>query len=247
MQRQKYKDIDISQAHLYGDIFQIKYDGIWCRIEIENGIAELFSRTNRSRKMLTVPNAPNCILIGEYMFGSQRAQSPRYKNKIFLFDCVQYKNQDLSSLPYKERYARLKVLLNYLTEPFCLVKNYSVMGVEKAWDVLKDMDEEGIVLRKLNDTYGSVLARCKYTVEMIFYAVDFHRGQGKYANTLGAISVAKSPNAPPLMKVGGGFSDAQRHEIWENSDYYFGRSVEIIGKGVFESGALRHPNFNKWL
>jgi ATP-dependent DNA ligase len=45
------------------------------------------------------------------------------------------------------------------------------------------------------------------------------------------------------MAVGGGFTDEERDHIWHTWPASRGRVLTITGKGRFDSGALRHPNF----
>lgn len=45
-----------------------------------------------------------------------------------------------------------------------------------------------------------------------------------------------------ITLIGGGFTDKERKDIWENFDKYRGRVLEVDGYQLFSSGALRHPN-----
>lgn len=247
MKRQKYIDIAFDAIDpLQYDFFQIKYDGIWARIEIQDGQANIYSRSEKYKTTITTPNCPDCILLGEYMFGSQRAQNPELKDLIFIFDCLAYKDKVFLHKPYSYRYAIAKHLLNNLTERFRIVTNYDKSSLGEAWETLEST-EEGFVLRKADQLYHEPLFRCKYEIEEVFYAVDFHAGMGKHSGHLGAISVAKSPRGAIVMRVGGGFSDDERRHIWEHIDCYRRRPMRVVGKGQFASGALRHPNFVEWV
>lgn len=246
MQRQKYIDIKPEEGLSHGDMFQIKYDGIWARIEIEHRLASIYSRSEKHKKDFDVEWPGTAVLIGEFMYGSQRSQVPERQGKLFIFDACSINGIDLRNKPYIDRYREASVLVNYLPPRFQIVKCFQAQGLLNAWPLLQERNEEGVVVRSSKATYDEPLHRAKFETEKLVYAVDFHAGQGKHSHHLGAISVALTPHGTPLMRVGGGFSDAQRTEIWRNIDYYRGRRLEIVGKGEFESGALRHPNFLRW-
>jgi ATP-dependent DNA ligase len=61
---------------------------------------------------------------------------------------------------------------------------------------------------------------------------------------LGAIRAHTSSGV--IIDVGGGFTDTQRREIWDNQDLYLGKPFEVEARARFESGSLRHPNFVRW-
>jgi len=87
--------------------------------------------------------------------------------------------------------------------------------------------------------------KLKYETTEDFYVVNFYEGQGRLQGSLGAIGVGKEKGRE-LMRVGGGFTDEERQAVWNHLTLYDGMVVEVRGKGCFESGALRHPEFVRW-
>lgn len=89
--------------------------------------------------------------------------------------------------------------------------------------------EEGIMI---NDYYGSYefkrtnnLLKVKKMQTMDLEIIDFEEGEGRLAGTLGAILVRyKNGN---VVKVGSGFSDQLRTEIWQNRNSHLGTICEI--------------------
>jgi DNA ligase-1 len=89
--------------------------------------------------------------------------------------------------------------------------------------------EEGIMI---NDWYGSYefkrtnnLLKVKKMQTLDLEIIDFEEGEGRLAGTLGAILVRyKNGN---IVKVGSGFSDQLRKEIWQNQTANIGMIVEI--------------------
>jgi len=246
--RQNYKEISLEEStSTTADLFQVKYDGIWAKLEIENDICSVFSRTGNYKKTIGLSETlmPKCELIGEFMFGSERSQKPELKGKVKLFDIISLNGVCLKSKTYAERYKILFVLSNNLTAQFELVKCYRIDGLKTAWDKYRGV-EEGFVLKSSKGLYDDTQWKIKYEVTKDYYAVQFYRGQGKYENCLGAIGLADSKSGPEIMRVGGGFTDEERQAIWHDLSLFEGRCLEVSGKGEFASGALRHPNFLRW-
>ena len=59
--------------------------------------------------------------------------------------------------------------------------------------------------------------------------IEMETGTGKNEDTLGNLIVKYKDNT---VGVGSGFSDEQRHEIWNNKDNYIGRIAEVRYKDI---------------
>lgn len=242
--RQKYKtlktqrDINHFVESLELPVAQIKFDGIWVQAVVRNGIAELYSRTDKHKTTMRV-SVPDGIYIGEYIAYTNRAMTHPFREKVIIFDCIEHEGADLTLDPYWKR----MVSLNYLTEPF--IRILSVPGYQ--WKYLlhktNKLNEEGIVLKDIHGKYFDSIGRYKVSCQDDFFIVRFYKGEGKYSETLGAIGVSDVAGGTELMRVGGGFTDLQRDQIWKNRDSLFDCAVSIRGSFRFDSGAFRHPNF----
>ncbi len=89
--------------------------------------------------------------------------------------------------------------------------------------------EEGIMINIMDAPYEfkrtNNLLKCKKMQTMDLEIIDFEEGEGRLAGTLGAILVRyKNGN---VVKVGSGFSDQLRKEIWQNRNSYLGVISEI--------------------
>lgn len=110
-------------------------------------------------------------------------------------------------------------------------------------------DQEGVMINICDAKYEfkrtTNLLKVKKMQTMDLQIVDFEEGSGKYANTLGAILVRyKNGNT---VKVGSGFTDWLRSEVWNNRSKYLDSIVEI---SYFETStndqggeSLRFPIF----
>lgn len=68
--------------------------------------------------------------------------------------------------------------------------------------------------------------------------VSVHEGRGRLAGTMGHVIVE---NGIKLVRVGGGFTDAQRKEIWEARDTVIGSYLEVSFQHMTPAGSFRHP------
>lgn len=245
--RQKYKDSNLDEALALGyDVIQCKYDGWWARIVCEGGKANVYTRTQRL--VLTLPIDPtiNCTLIGEYLFGTQWAQNPNLLGQIHLFDCWADRGSDLSLETYRNRFAITAALRAQLPDQvFKIVENFHIATYPDIWKTFVESGRfEGVVFRKRTSIVDDTILRCKRRVTKDLRAIRFIAGEGKHIDRLGAV-VGLSEDGVEIS-VGGGFSDAQRDEIWEDQEVYRGRIFEIEGYAEFQSGSLRHPQFIRW-
>lgn len=243
--RQIYKDSSIAEAIAKRcDCVQLKWDGWWSRIELANGFARFYSRTNRLFKELELPAATdfNHVLIGEHMQGTQWSQEPGRLGRTIIFDCWMCGGQDVTEIDYRSRYSLAKSIVRQLPETFSLVDNWPIAHAEDLW--IRHVDYEGLVFRNSKETIAGTIYRHKRTVTEDLLCTGFIEGMGKFVGTLGAIN--GETTAGVKVDVGGGFDDQQRREIWENQSFYMGKWFEMEARMKFESGSFRHPNFIKW-
>ena len=255
LDRQPYKDCDIAAARSFGcDIVQLKYDGWWSRIEIASGYIRFYSRTNRLfREVPIVDQDFRCTLIGEHMQGTQWSQLPEHLGRTYIFDCWQWADQSLLDVPYRDRYRIVRAALRYLPSTFTIVPCYPIAHGDSMWsNEVTTSGFEGLVFRRGSDDVSMTLYRHKLAVTATYCILGFVEGVGKFSTTLGSVLIGDD-NGRPLFgennepaTIGGGFSDDQRREIWDNQPLYLGRKFHAEGRKRFTSGLLRHPNFISW-
>lgn len=113
-----------------------------------------------------------------------------------------------------------------------------------------DRSDEGIMLRNPESVYAGVrsndLLKVKNFVKSTFVIVGFTKGTGKYSKSLGNLLIRGMVDGKIVnAKVGTGFSDQERSNIWTNQVSYLGENVEVIYLGATPSGSLRHPIFSQ--
>lgn len=249
--RQKYKDIDYQDLDTIPfNLVQLKYDGQWCRLEVDDkGKAVGYSRTGIAREFPNLSVLADSIIVGEFLFGTQWSLRRGRSGKFVVFDCVKVNGNLIDTMAYVTRIALLQQTLANGKAPFWL-KQAITRGPEQLDELWNSKvlggDFEGIVLRNVEDPWGIPLYRCKRDFEKTLFAVEFKEGEGKHAGRLGSIGGAEEQDGPVLCWVGGGFSDEEREYIWENKLFLRNKQFDAVGKAVFSSGALRHPNFVRW-
>ena len=107
---------------------------------------------------------------------------------------------------------------------------------------------EGIVLRHptLSYTEGRShnLLKVKKLYTSVFTITSLNKGTGKYANTLGSINITHLIDGKTInARIGTGFTEAERTNIWNNQAGYLGKDVEIMYMGITSAGSLRQPVF----
>ena len=165
-----------------------------------------------------------------------RKDGPKTGIKMLVFDCMSaehFKNQSCPDT-YGVRRAVLDTLfteneLKYFELLPILYIGEDTSMITKCLDEAIADGQEGIMI---NDVFAPYefkrtwsLCKVKKMQTMDLQIVGFEEGSGKYANTLGAILVRyKNGN---VVKVGSGFTDWLRSEVWNNRSKYLDVICEI--------------------
>jgi ATP-dependent DNA ligase len=243
MSRNLYLNGDLATAKARGfDICQMKYDGWWCKCVTHSGTAHYHSETDREFGTSSGFDLDGCILIGEFMRGTQWSQHPDRKGRFFIYDLWAIFGEPITNETYLERYRLLRKLT--LPSVYTLVDTYRIDNQPALWEryVLRE-GWEGVVYRRSVSTLDDAVMREKREYSLEGTVVGFEPGLGKYEGSLGAVRVAYGQNT---TSVGGGFTDAERVDIWGNQQTYLGRVMEFTANAIFESGNVRHPRFVRW-
>lgn len=247
-------DLDIEDPNLSGyDILQPKYDGWWTIVIVLDNKAEIITSGGELRSTINI-KADNAVLLCEWMYGTNWSQNPAYKGKLFVFDIVELNGYNLRSLPYFGRYQKINDWIRSIEHSdarFIRVESYDTDHWKDLWESLVvNQGYEGIVLKKA-DSYFSVnmhQARMKRIFTKDYVVMGFKEGTNRLEGTLGALEVGlfRDNTLERICSVGGGFTDSLRDIIWNNKVNYLYKVVEVSGKALFESGALRHPAFKRF-
>jgi len=95
-------------------------------------------------------------------------------------------------------------------------------------ETYKEKGAEGLMVNLMDSNYefkrSKTLLKVKVMQTADLRIVGFEEGQGKHSGKLGAVLVEYKNN---IVKVGSGFSDAEREYIWDNKQDYIEKIAEV--------------------
>jgi len=243
--KQPSKDSTIADAIAKGyDICQLKYDGWWCRTDFtprtqHTEIDYLSCNGRNLRQDICRPlNQQIPSVIGEFMYGREWAKHPDREGNIYVHDVYGFE-----AYTYIERYRLLQQLAGTLPPNFVIVQSYPVTDAQAIWNTaIVKHGFEGLVFKKWSDPQSEPILKVKAVETEDMYIVACHRGDGKYADTLGALGLSKEPTGAEVTRCSG-MTDSLRDEIWNDQTSFIGRCVEIKGSQRSDQGILQHPRF----
>ena len=156
--------------------------------------------------------------------------------KMLVFDAMSaedFKSQRCD-MPYKRRRTVLEELFNLHDFRYFELLPLLYVGEDtsKITEILDEEvanGEEGVMINIWEAPYEfkrtNNLLKCKKMQTLDLEIIGFEEGSGRLTDTLGAILVRyKNGN---IVKVGSGFSDELREQIWNHQLHYSGKIVEI--------------------
>jgi DNA ligase-1 len=165
-----------------------------------------------------------------------RKDGEKHGVKMKVFDAMtakEFRNQ-CCKYDYVTRRADLELLFSarsfgYFELLPILYKGSDTSMITKFLDEAIANDQEGVMINICDALYEfkrtTNLLKVKKMQTMDLEIIGFEEGSGKYKDTLGAILVRyKNGN---IVKVGSGFTDWLRSEIWNNQNKYLGVVSEI--------------------
>ena len=139
------------------------------------------------------------------------------------------------------------------------IKSVPILGVVKSIDEVDRIVEpiwarggEGVMLNSVSGFYekkrSKELLKVKKTQEFVLKVIDVMEGTGKFEDMLGALIVDYNG---VRLGVGSGFTEAQRRLIWDNSELYIGKRIEIDSFGestnMLGTKSLNCPIFKRFV
>ena len=186
-----------------------------------------------------------------------RTDGPKHGLKMICFDAMyidEWKNQECTH-DYLERRMLLDGLSSTHTHTYFEVLPVLYKGTDtsKITELLDEMvanGSEGVMVNLCEGKYEfkrtNNLLKCKKFSDADLLIIGFEEGTGRLTGTLGAILVRyKGGN---VVKVGSGFSDEQRAEIWADTSKFLNKicTVKYFEESTNskdQSVSLRFPTF----
>lgn len=176
----------------------------------------------------------------------QKNQNVKLRNA--LFDIQQYdgKPLDFHKVPYSERRKMLQEILQHLPQDvFHLSPEATTPEEARAmWKQIQEgslpISSEGVVI---HPPHGKPI-KSKLTEDYDVWINNIFPGAGKYQdNAAGGFEYSLEPQGSTVGRVGTGFSDDLRKQMWENPNDWVGRVARIRSQQQLPSGAFRAPAF----
>lgn len=110
-----------------------------------------------------------------------------------------------------------------------------------------DRGFEGAMLKNPGMVYNfgrsDAVVKVKAFNDVDLKVAGFLEGRGRHEGTLGAILVDFNG---VQVRVGSGFSDDQRSEVWSSKERFLGMTAEVRYQEITPDGSLRFPTFVCW-
>ena len=248
------------------DVAELKYDGMWAEVNIHDHRITLDSRTGTA----TPPTSGSCrslldcTIVGEFLRGTAWSRRSGVggagrHGRFVAFDLTHLNGVDLRSEPLCARRRLLEGLSASGNLPgwFDLSEQFSIREWEHLWaEHVATGDFEGLVFKNSADPYGAPLARMKREVTVDYVCMgcnlstsETYRGRAGGGDCGGAASIRGglyvNGRLAQVCSVSG-LTDELRYDLVARPEQFRGRVFEATGKGQFDSGALRHPQFGRW-
>jgi len=167
--------------------------------------------------------------------------------------CIKFVSFDIpsDSSIFKARFENLKKLIKKLkSKHITLAEHTEIKSKEHMRKMYKNIVEkngEGLMLRKPNSIYvqkrSKNLLKVKPTDDSEAIITDMIEGKGKDKGRMGALVVKLYKDPKITFKIGTGFDDKQRQNMWDSRKDMIGTIVSFGFKGLTDSGKPRHPAF----
>jgi DNA ligase-1 len=165
-----------------------------------------------------------------------RADGEKHGVKMLVFDFMYSSNFRLQECPvsYIDRYSEMSAMFDMCDFTFfeklpILYKGTDTSKITELLDAEIARGQEGVMINICDAPYEfkrtSSLLKVKKMNTLDLQIIGFEEGSGRLAGTLGAILVRyKDGN---IVKVGSGFTDWLREEMWKNQGKYLDAICEI--------------------
>lgn len=214
-----------------------KYEGL---VDLEREFAEMFPDNIVLDGEITILNNKGIPSKEAYKRAMKitRADGEKHGLKMLVFDAMpvsDWKTQQ-SSLTYIQRRQMLDCMTAFYNNDTTYFELLPILymgsDTSKVLELLEEAiasNEEGVMINICDAPYefGRTwnLMKVKKMNTLDLEVVDYEEGSGRLAGTLGAIHVRyKNGN---IVKVGSGFSDDLRKQIWNHDVMIVGKIVEI--------------------
>ncbi len=260
IERPKYKtflasDLQKLNGACEYDLVELKADGIWGKMVIWHNKVTVYSRHGKKKAHWFINSKYGfksmAVIHGEFMYGSSFSKDPKHQGKFYAFDCTVFEGGDCSDMPFTYRRHLLLEAIHHMGEQdrVTALKQWYVSDTDlvQLWkEKVVNGGWEGLVLKQNEAPFGTGFARIKTEYEVDYVCTGFKQSNAdKYRGCMvrsitGGLYV--DGVLTPVVNVSG-MSEDERVEMYQQPEKYIGKVFTVRGKGLFNSGAVRHPNY----
>ena len=235
------------------DTVQLKMDGIWGCMKVGHGQWGIYSRTGKLKADgVLEDDTLHGVLLGEFMFGSHWGHKMGKNRNFYIFDCVEMNSVDVTGMTLGSRvtfagemFHRLKGELDFIR----LLDVYETHEWKRLWiEYIQEYGYEGLVFKDSSSKYNdkNAWARMKAVVEMDYICSGFREADKgtKYEGMVG--SVLGTLIDKDVYVTVGGITETQRKVFTKMPEMFIGQVFTAKGNNWYPSGAIRHPQFQRW-
>ena len=235
------------------DMVQLKMDGIFGCMKVSNGQWAIYSRTGKMKDDGVLEDRTlDAVLLGEFMFGSHWGHKMGKNRNFYIFDCVEMNGIDIRDMTLESRLTFSTEMFHRLTGELKFLrrlKTYKTHEWKYLWDTyILEYGYEGLVFKDSTSKYHDkkAWARMKAVVEMDYICTGFRDAEEgtKYEGMVG--SVLGTLIDKEVYVTCGGITEAQRKVFTKMPEMYIGQVFTAKGNDWYPSGAIRHPQFQRW-
>lgn len=207
--------------------------------------AEIYGRDRFGK---AIPSAQTGGLLNASVPKSRELQKERGFLDNTVFDVIQYEGKNVENLPYERKLEILKEITNKIPELHMPELAETLEDKQKMLERIRsgkhpDTDE-GIIIYKKNKP---VPYRAKIKNDFDVYVTGIFEGAGKYAGrAAGGFTYSLTRGGKTVGRVGSGFTDEERVDMWNNQEDYIGRVAKVVTERKYHTGSLRIPIFKEW-
>lgn len=211
-----------------------KWDGWFTAIVVEGEVGTMYSRGKRYREGLVCKGMEDGLWCGELIENtswSYKFQGGKFHDKWVAYYC--------SANPCATPELKLKWLQKHAYPDWAMPVN-PMWGVkpDKAFAMCVKDDWEGIVVYRADGT----LVKCKKRFERDFVIMGFEQSEAPSYKGKMVKAIVYGDGKKEIGKVGS-MDQELRTKFFQEPEKYIGTVFTAGGKGIFESGAMRHPWF----
>ena len=244
-EKAKFSEInpkDISTLNLENGLYvcQPKWDGWFLAMVVLRGKEYRFTRSRLISE--TKSNMPQGLYKGEWIANTNWSYSfnkGHWHDWLVLFDYETEKNNPDNYLERLQRLEELEVSEDSEDQKICLIDSFWGKDPKTSFEKAIKGGFEGIVI-----STADAKIKAKKHVSCDFVVMGFKNSESGTYKGWGIRHIVYGDGKKVIGHTSG-MPDSWKREFFLHPEKYLGTWIEVSGKEIFPSGAVRHPKFER--